>query len=84
VKVGRVDPDRVRVVHNFLDVEKWRMPSDDERVAARVKLGLSPTATVIAIPARISLQKHQAGVLLALDQMAARGELPAETVVVMP
>lgn len=84
VTIGRVDPDRVRVVHNFLDVEKWRLPSDDERTAARAKLGLSPTATVVAIPARISLQKHQAGVLLALDQMAARGELPPETVVVMP
>ncbi|MBA3542540.1 MAG: glycosyltransferase [Deltaproteobacteria bacterium] len=84
VNLGKVNPDRVRVVHNFLDLERWRPPTADERRTARTKLGVGERTRVIVIPARISVQKHQAGVLLALDRMIARGQIPPDTIVVMP
>lgn len=84
VNLARVPSERIRVIHNFLDLDHWRPPTDDERRDARRALGVSDDTRVVLIPARVSVQKHQAGVLLALDRMVARGQLPDNTIVVMP
>lgn len=84
VTFGKVAPERIRVIHNFLDLERWRPPTDDERRAARARLGIADGTRLLVIPARISVQKHQVGVLIALERMLARGQIPADTVVLMP
>jgi glycosyltransferase involved in cell wall biosynthesis len=84
VSLARVRPERIRVIHNFLDLEQFRPPTDDERRAARVRLGLSENARVLVMPGRISVQKHQLGLLLALNRLAKAGQLPPDVVVLLP
>jgi glycosyltransferase involved in cell wall biosynthesis len=87
VKLGRVRPERIRVIHNFLDFDRFRAPSDDERRAARARLGIPDGARVLVMPGRLSIQKHQVGLLLALSRLARTsksGRLPDEVVVLLP
>jgi starch synthase (maltosyl-transferring) len=84
VNLARVRPERIRVVHNFLDLERFRPPTDDERREARARQGLPDDARVLVMPGRISIQKHQFGLLLALDRLARAGRLPPDVVLLMP
>ncbi|MBC8134222.1 MAG: glycosyltransferase [Deltaproteobacteria bacterium] len=84
VNWARVRPERIRVIHNFVDLEKFRPPSIAERQAARARLGLAEATRVLVMPGRFSFQKHQLGFLLALRRLAKAGRLPADVVVLMP
>jgi len=84
VNLARVRPERIRVIHNFLDFERFRMPTDDERRAARARYGIPEGARVLVMPGRISIQKHQVGLLLALSRLAKLGRLPEDVVLLMP
>lgn len=81
---ARVRPERIRVIHNFIDLEKFRPPTDAERLAARAQLGLSTETRVLVMPGRFAVQKHQVGFLLALRRLAKSGRLPADVVVLLP
>jgi starch synthase (maltosyl-transferring) len=84
VTLGRVRPERIRVIHNFLDLDRFRPPSDDERRAARARFGIPEGARVLVMPGRLSIQKHQVGLMWALSRLAKSGQLPAEVVLLMP
>ena len=80
---ARVPRDRIRVIHNFLDLDHFRPPTADERQQARQRWGLDDEQRVLLMPGRISMQKHQVGLLLALDRLARAGRLPADVVVLL-
>ena len=84
VTLGRVRPERIRVIHNFLDFDRFRIPSDDERRAARARHGIPDGARVLVMPGRLSIQKHQIGLMLALLRLARSGRLPEDVVLLMP
>jgi starch synthase (maltosyl-transferring) len=84
VHFGRVRPERIRVIHNFLDFDRFRVPSDDERRAARARFAIADGARVLVMPGRLSIQKHQVGLMLALSRLAKSERLPPEVVVLLP
>ncbi len=68
-----VDPDRVHVVYNGLDMQKFR-PGD--RAAARARLGLPPDGPIVLFVGNLLLTKG-AGVLLeAMDILNREGKAP--------
>jgi glycosyltransferase involved in cell wall biosynthesis len=77
VNLARVRPDKIQVLHNFIDVETFHPPSDEERRAARARWGLRADEIALLLPGRIGLQKHQVGLALALGHLARAGRLPA-------
>ena len=83
-QVARVPRERLRVIHNFIDLELFRPPSVVQRRKAREKWGLSEQAMVLLMPGRLSLQKHQLGLLLTLERLVEAGRCPPETVLLMP
>ena len=80
---ARVSPDKIQVLHNFIDVEKFRPPSDAERRAARASWGLGNGEIALLLPGRIGMQKHQVGLVLALARLRRAGGLPAEVRVLL-
>jgi glycosyltransferase involved in cell wall biosynthesis len=84
VKLARVRPERIRVIHNFLDLDHFRPPTDEERRRARARFELSDEARVLTMPGRLSVQKHQLGFLWALERLARAGRLPSDLVVLLP
>ena len=52
VALARVRPERIRVIHNFLDLDHFRPPSDEERRAARARHGISDETRVLTMPGR--------------------------------
>ena len=84
VTLARVRPERIRVIHNFLDLQHFRPPSAEERCAARAHYGLSDETRVLTMPGRISVQKHQLSFLWALERLARDGRLPPDVVVLLP
>lgn len=81
---ARVRPERIRVIHNFIDLDQFRPPTDEERRTARARLDIPPEARVLVMPGRFAVQKHQLGLLLALRQLARAGQLPPDVVVLLP
>jgi glycosyltransferase involved in cell wall biosynthesis len=84
VDFARVTPERIRIIHNVLDLDHFRPPTAAERQAARARHGFSDDQRVVLMPGRVSVQKHQLGLLLALGRLARQGRLPAELVVSLP
>jgi glycosyltransferase involved in cell wall biosynthesis len=78
-----VSAEGLRVVHNFLDFEVFRPPSDDERQAARARLGIVPDDVVLLFAGRLSLQKHPIGLALALRRLRKLGSLPSHVKVLL-
>jgi glycosyltransferase involved in cell wall biosynthesis len=78
---ARVPDDKIRVIHNVLDVNHFRPPSDDERAAARARWELAPGTRALLLPGRIGLQKHQVGLLLAMRRLLRRGAWSDDAVV---
>lgn len=70
-----IDPDRVRVIHNGIDLESWKAPeSDEDKAAAREyfsSYGLDPDQPTIVFVGRITRQKGVPGLLRALRQVPA-------------
>ncbi len=81
VRWALVDPDKIRVIHNLLDVDFFRPPTPDERSEARARWQLSPGTRALLLPGRIGLQKHQLGLLWAMRSLVRRGAWPADAVV---
>ncbi len=76
VSLARVRPDKIQVLHNFIDIQKFRPPTDDERAAARQRWGLAEGDVALLLPGRIGLQKNQIGLALALARLRRSGQLP--------
>jgi len=76
VSIARVPAEKVQIIHNFIDLDRFRPPSDEERAQARARWNLAPGDVALLLPGRISVQKHQFGVALALGMMRRRGQLP--------
>lgn len=75
ISLARVKPDKIQIIDNFIDVDKFRPPSEAERRAARARWGLADTDVALLLPGRISIQKHQLGLALALWHLRRRGIL---------
>jgi glycosyltransferase involved in cell wall biosynthesis len=76
VSLARVKPDKVQLLHNFIDVQRFHPPSADERTAARARWGLAPDEVALLLPGRVGLQKNQIGLALALARLKKEGRLP--------
>jgi starch synthase len=73
-----VDPDRVHVVHNGIDLDKWRPRRGEEAAAATVRAhGIDPDAPAVVFVGRITRQKG-----LPYFLKAAR-ELPPDVQIVL-
>ncbi len=70
-----IDPARVEVIHNGIDLEQWKAPSTDgEWEAARryfASYGLDPAKPTVVFVGRITRQKGVPGLLRALRQIPA-------------
>ncbi|MCB9555338.1 MAG: glycosyltransferase [Deltaproteobacteria bacterium] len=78
-----VPAHKIHVVPNFLDLETFRPPTDQERRAARLQWGLGAEQRVMLMPGRICLQKHQPGLLLAIEQLVACGAIANDDVLLL-
>jgi glycosyltransferase involved in cell wall biosynthesis len=76
VGLAGVAPEKIQILHNFIDVEKFHPPSADERSAARARWGLGEGELALLLPGRIGLQKHQLGLALSLARLRRAGRLP--------
>ena len=77
----KIDPDRVRVIHNGIDLSGWNAPKADEGIAAAreyfASYGLDPDKPTIMFVGRITRQKGVPGLLRAI------AKLPPEIQVVL-
>jgi glycosyltransferase involved in cell wall biosynthesis len=75
-RLARVPNDKIQIVHNFIDVERFAPPTDEERRAARARWKVADDEIILLVPGRIATQKHQLGLMRALHQLHRRGGLP--------
>ena len=77
----KIDPDRVRVIHNGIDLSGWNAPKTDEETAAArecfASYGLDPDKPTVMFVGRITRQKGVPGLLRAI------AKLPPEIQVVL-
>ena len=70
-----VDPERVKVVHNGIDLEAWKHPQDQEADAAAAatlkRLGIDPDRPTVVFVGRITRQKGLPHLLRACEQLPA-------------
>ncbi len=52
-----VDPDKVTVVHNGIDLDRWVRPSDEAAAAVASRHGVDPDAPTVIFVGRITKQK---------------------------
>jgi glycosyltransferase involved in cell wall biosynthesis len=76
VKFARVPPEKIQIVHNFIDTTRFRPPNADERTAARMRWNIADDETILLCPGRIAFQKHQLGLALALGMLRKKNGLP--------
>jgi glycosyltransferase involved in cell wall biosynthesis len=76
VGLAGVEPEKIQILHNFIDVEKFHPPDAEERRAARARWGLRDDELALLLPGRIGLQKHQLGLAFALARLKRAGRLP--------
>ncbi|MDD9207853.1 glycogen synthase [Georgenia sp. 10Sc9-8] len=74
-----VDPDRVHVVHNGIDLEAWRRPADPAQTAraeATVRgLGIDPERPSVVFVGRITRQKGLPHLLRAVEDLPPEVQL---------
>jgi glycosyltransferase involved in cell wall biosynthesis len=73
---ARIAPEDVSVIENGVDLARFRPVTPEARAEARRALGLQGTR-VLVVPARISPEKNQLGLLGALSLLRRDGALPA-------
>ena len=84
VSIARVPADKVQIIHNFIDLDRFRPPTAEERAQARARWNLAPGDIALLVPGRISLQKHQFGRRRwRSGMMRRRGQLPANVRVLL-
>ena len=70
-----VDPERVKVVHNGIDLEAWKHPqgqeADAQAAATLKRLGIAPDRPTIVFVGRITRQKGLPHLLRACEQLPA-------------
>ena len=70
-----VDPERVKVVHNSIDLEAWKHPqgqeADAQAAATLKRLGIDPDRPTIVFVGRITRQKGLPHLLRACEQLPA-------------
>ena len=70
-----IDPERVKVVHNGIDLEAWKHPqgqeADAQAVATLKRLGIDPDRPTIVFVGRITRQKGLPHLLRACEQLPA-------------
>ena len=70
-----VDPERVKVVHNGIDLEAWKRPQGQEADAAASaalkRLGIDPDRPTVVFVGRITRQKGLPHLLRACEQLPA-------------
>lgn len=76
VGLAGVEPEKVQLLHNFIDLERFRPPTAAERTAARARWGLADGQLAVLLPGRVGVQKHQLGLALALARLKRAGRLP--------
>jgi glycosyltransferase involved in cell wall biosynthesis len=83
ISLARVPADKVQIIHNFIDLDRFRPATDEERAQTRARWNLAPGDIALLVPGRISFQKHQFGTALALGMMRRRKQLPANVRVLL-
>jgi glycosyltransferase involved in cell wall biosynthesis len=83
VGLAGVAPEKVQLLHNFIDLEKFHPPTPEERAAARARWGVAPGEIALILPGRVGLQKHQLGLALALARLKRAGRLPGNARVLL-
>ena len=70
-----VDPERVKVVHNGIDLEAWKHPQGEDADAAAAatlkRLGIDPDRPTVVFVGRITRQKGLPHLLRACEQLPA-------------
>ena len=70
-----VDPERVKVVHNGIDLEAWKHPqgedADAQAAATLQRLGIDPDRPAVVFVGRITRQKGLPHLLRACEQLPA-------------
>ena len=70
-----VDPERVKVVHNGIDLEAWKHPqgqeADAQAAATLKRLGVDPDRPTVVFVGRITRQKGLPHLLRACEQLPA-------------
>lgn len=79
---ARLAPEDVSVIENGVDLDRFRPITAQARAEARGALGLRGRR-VLVMPARISPEKNQLGLLGALSRLRREGALPAGLEVVL-
>ena len=68
-----IDPERVKVVHNGIDLEAWRHPqgedADAQAAATLQRLGIDPDRPAVVFVGRITRQKGLPHLLRACEQL---------------
>jgi len=80
---ARVPAEKISVVHNFIDLEEFSPPDDEQRRKARLRRGVDDGETALLLPGRITPQKHQLGLAFALRRLAEVGRLRDDLVVLL-
>jgi starch synthase len=72
----RVDPAKVHVVHNGIDLDGWRRPADAAAAAAKARaLGVDPSRPAVVFVGRITRQKGLPYLLRAAEQLPPEVQL---------
>jgi glycosyltransferase involved in cell wall biosynthesis len=83
VDLAGVAPEKVQLLHNFIDLERFHPPTSAERALARARWGLAEGELALLLPGRVGVQKHQIGLAFALGRLKRAGHLPANVRVLL-
>ena len=81
VRRARLDPARLDVIENGVDLDRFRPVAPEARAEARAALGL--TGRTVVLPGRVCPQKNQLTLVRALASLRRSGKLPPGARVVL-
>ncbi|HXI58571.1 MAG TPA: glycosyltransferase [Polyangia bacterium] len=82
--VGRVPAERIEIIHNVSDADRFQPPSASQRREARAALDLTDDGFVLLCPARLSFVKNQIGLIVSLAMLKRRRRLPDDFRLLLP
>jgi glycosyltransferase involved in cell wall biosynthesis len=83
IELAGVAPEKIQILHNFIDLARFHPPNAAERQAARARWNLGAGEFALLLPGRIGIQKHQIGLAVALARLKRAGRLPANVRVLL-